>query len=660
MKKLRKVFALLTLVIAFSLLIPTIINAEDITDISAVIQIPVEGEKASPRGYPGNNKKYGVFSVQYFDENKEEISPYGDEVFKAGKTYTIEIVFSVINKGVDTITATSATINDRYTAAFKGNASYPEGSKRYSFNYTVPSKVSQYQITYVKNGGNGIMDNTSASDGEVYTLPKCNYTAPTGSVFSKWSVKVGSASSVDKQPGDKVTITADTTITAIWESTTRTVTFNLNGGSMSGANPINVNYGDKVSRPSDPSKTGYIFDDWYTDATYSKKFNFNSTPIRNNTTIYAKFIKQYKITINVNGGNNKGLNTSIDTYEGEVLERSYFEKMVKDTANLIPPTGVSFDYIEINGTRWNTKNYTVSGNVTLKIMWDTAYHKVYFKDKNKTLDTLDIAHGGYVTKPDDPNKPGYTFYAWYKDVDYSSFFSFTSTPITEDTNIYAKFDRNWKVYYDANGGTKGVDWENEGTVSEGFFYTYVGNVFLPNSNIIKAPEGKKYLGVEITDSNGSTIYYRGTDSRKYTVESDFTIKYLWGDITTTYSVVFKDGDSTIETVSVIDGNKVARPTNPEKESYRFDGWYTDTTYTTKFDFDNKTIKTDTTIYAKFIRQYAITLSANGGTNEGWIIPPADEGTVINRADFESNFNNHTYVTPPTGKTLDYLEIDGVR
>lgn len=54
-------------------------------------------------------------------------------------------------------------------------------------------------------------------------------------------------------------------------------------------------------------------------------------------------------------------------------------------------------------------------------------------------------------------------------------------------------------------------------------------------------------------------------------------------------------DQTIEHGKLIDTGKL---TIPEVEGYTFDGWYTDDTYTTKFDF-TQPIKSNTTVYAKW-------------------------------------------------------------
>lgn len=52
---------------------------------------------------------------------------------------------------------------------------------------------------------------------------------------------------------------------------------------------ISVKEGEMISRPNNPSKNNYIFDDWYKDPFYQEKFNFNE-PIVEKTIVYANWI----------------------------------------------------------------------------------------------------------------------------------------------------------------------------------------------------------------------------------------------------------------------------------------------------------------------------------------------------------------------------------
>ncbi|MBR6419355.1 MAG: BspA family leucine-rich repeat surface protein [Oscillospiraceae bacterium] len=87
------------------------------------------------------------------------------------------------------------------------------------------AKTDKYSISFDANGGTGSMESVEITAGEIFTLPECGFTAPTYQKFTGWIV--GGA---QKQPGDTVTLNADTVLTASWDYALITVTFDANGG----------------------------------------------------------------------------------------------------------------------------------------------------------------------------------------------------------------------------------------------------------------------------------------------------------------------------------------------------------------------------------------------------------------------------------------------
>ena len=69
-----------------------------------------------------------------------------------------------------------------------------------------------YTVSFAANGGTGTMADVTGISSE-YTLPENGFTAPDGKQFKAWSV-----GGVEKAAGDKITVTADTTVTAVWEA----------------------------------------------------------------------------------------------------------------------------------------------------------------------------------------------------------------------------------------------------------------------------------------------------------------------------------------------------------------------------------------------------------------------------------------------------------
>ncbi|GBU28183.1 hypothetical protein R84B8_01741 [Treponema sp. R8-4-B8] len=77
------------------------------------------------------------------------------------------------------------------------------------------------------------------------------------------------------------------------------VIFESNGGNTPASQ--RVEGGACATRPDDPEKTGFSFDDWYSDSDLTKVYDFN-TPVTGNITLYAKWVKLiYNIAIEVTG-----------------------------------------------------------------------------------------------------------------------------------------------------------------------------------------------------------------------------------------------------------------------------------------------------------------------------------------------------------------------
>ncbi len=136
---------------------------------------------------------------------------------------------------IDTVTVEGNT----YTRSFSEPGNYSAYMTGYSYDdhadsnwikWTVlPSTInSTHTVTFAPNGGTGTMNPATATQGQPFLLPDCGFTPPAGQRFEVW--KIGD---IGYQPGNKVTITADTTVTALWEDIppkVYTITYDANGG----------------------------------------------------------------------------------------------------------------------------------------------------------------------------------------------------------------------------------------------------------------------------------------------------------------------------------------------------------------------------------------------------------------------------------------------
>lgn len=80
-----------------------------------------------------------------------------------------------------------------------------------------------------------------------------------------------------------------------------TVTFDSQGGSAVAS--ITVEQGSKITKPTDPTKEGFIFVDWFKDQAGLTAWNFETDAVESNTTLYAKWTTEtFTVTFNTNGG----------------------------------------------------------------------------------------------------------------------------------------------------------------------------------------------------------------------------------------------------------------------------------------------------------------------------------------------------------------------
>ena len=114
-----------------------------------------------------------------------------------------------------------------------------------------------YTVSFAANGGTGTMADVTGISGE-YTLPANGFTAPDGKQFKAWSV-----GGVEKAVGDKITVTANTTVTAVWEAIEYNVTVTGGTASVGAGTPITkATMGTTVTLTAGAAPTGQMFDKW--------------------------------------------------------------------------------------------------------------------------------------------------------------------------------------------------------------------------------------------------------------------------------------------------------------------------------------------------------------------------------------------------------------
>ncbi len=144
-----------------------------------------------------------------------------------------------------------------------------------------------------------------------------------------------------------------------------------------------------LQQPGDgePEKEGYTFVGWYKDSGLTTPFDFEKTRIYEDTTIYAKFVENKKITI---GENAHGTVLVTNTAGNSVLENGVLAGTTV-TINVTPEDGFTFRELvikDMEGTVVGTHNALP---VNLVVATDVAIDVTY--DELPRIDTTNNSNG---------------------------------------------------------------------------------------------------------------------------------------------------------------------------------------------------------------------------------------------------------------------------
>ncbi|WP_254636207.1 InlB B-repeat-containing protein [Lysinibacillus sp. GbtcB16] len=365
-----------------------------------------------------------------------------------------------------------------------------------------------------------------------------------------------------------------------------TVSFETDGGSAVPSQSV-INGGMAKMPQVEPTKAGYTFEGWYTDAGYTQTYDFNSV-ITEATTIYAKWNAQmHTVSFEVDGGS--AVSNQSVAHGGKAMMPE------------IEPTkaGYTFEgwYTDVGRTQAYDFTSVITEATTIYAKWNAQTYTVSFNtDGGSAVSDQSVAYGGKASAPTPaPTKAGYTFGGWYKDAGHTQVYDFTNV-ITENTTIYAKWKaQTYTVSFNTDGGSAVSDQS----------VAYGEKASAPTPAPTKA--GYTFEGW-YTDVTHTEIYDFNNE-----IAANTTIYAKWKPLN--YTVSFEvDGGNAISHQSVAHGGKATMPqVEPTKAGYTFEGWYTDVTHTDIYDF-NKEITANTTIYAKWEPlKYTVSFEMDGGS-----------------------------------------------
>lgn len=245
------------------------------------------------------------------------------------------------------------------------------------------------------------------------------------------------------------------------------------------------------------------------------------------------------------------------------------------------------------------QNIKIEEGLTIDVKYALDEHTLTFETNGgSAINPVTVRHGNAVARPADPTKDKYTFIGWYADPEFTEEYDF-ATVLEADKTIYAKFELTSTpigdiyVRYDvlhikqlpdgtydlANAEVEHLSAKKDTTVTAvAKNYSATHHFFNSKLGTLTGTAIQPYMGVD-----GKPVY---------------TILSVYYDLdfhTLTFDTM---GGSKIAPETVRHGLTVAKPKDPVNGGFLFDGWYTDKTYRTPYNFATP-LTQDTTIYAKW-------------------------------------------------------------
>lgn len=149
-------------------------------------------------------------------------------------------------------------------------------------------RIDSYKITYKLNGGKNVSSNPKSYSVTTSTITLKKPTRK-GYTFVGWY-----SDSACKNKVTKITkgSTGNKTLYAKWTLTKYKITYKLNGGKNNRKNPVKYTYKTATITLKKPTRKGYTFVGWYSDAACKKKVTKIKKGSTGNKKLYAKWKKK--------------------------------------------------------------------------------------------------------------------------------------------------------------------------------------------------------------------------------------------------------------------------------------------------------------------------------------------------------------------------------
>ena len=292
-----------------------------------------------------------------------------------------------------------------YTANGESTGVYDKDGDLTLYAYWI-KKIYYFEVTFVANDNEssnvgmkiGVTYGEAMPDVEPSSSRNENYIF--AGYFTEKNCQGEKYYTADGNALKKYELMSNLTLYAGWKFKPHTVKFYANGGMLTSDSTEIVEHNEKLSEPTEPTRTNYKFKGWYTStdggATLSDTVYDFETPVAKDLELYAKWLEVYTITYNLNGGTNAESNPTSYNVETETITLADATK-----------TGYTFGgwYTNedcSNGNRVTQVEQGTTGNITLYAGWGVKERFLYVKGATITESITDsnIFNGSSVTVSD--------------------------------------------------------------------------------------------------------------------------------------------------------------------------------------------------------------------------------------------------------------------
>lgn len=354
-----------------------------------------------------------------------------------------------------------------------------------------------------------------------------------------------------------------------------TVTFDFNYLDVENEQQV-VQVGQKVVKPQEPTRNGYIFYGWFYNKACTNKYSFDE-PVDRAFVLYAGWrTEKANITFDFNDGVTPRRTVTVDALT-EVALPSVAQRDGYVFGGWFTDRKGRNEFVAENGVAVDTVVYAYWVETEAKVVYNFNYDNA----PNAVVDVVSL--GDKIVAPANPSRDRYEFVGWFTDSETTQKYDFDTIVEKQTTILYA----GWKlsvaqVTFDLN-----YDGASEGDV-----------VLVKVGGHATNPQAPERLGYKF---DGWFVDKFATKKYDFanTISSDIVLYAAWSKQTynVTLDVNYTTENTVFAVVDVLFEESVVLPqTVPTRSGYTFVGWYVDQQCLERF-VETTAITANMTLYA---------------------------------------------------------------